>query len=444
MALPQGDITVGAVQLDNGSWRRVCAQNVITETRDNENQTIFLFREFTIIGSTPTELMDRWTTTLTDFSKRDTIITATVDDASGSYLAVLTAFNGTNQGNSCGVEILDDYVQTANSLRCLFKAQAIRPLASGTEDTGLDGQIGKIEWAKVYNAGRVEARSATGRFKTTAQYDTARATILSTYLGTGVGGQRDSSTGLALTQESISLAGTGGDTTDFILASEWMPVALSNSNAQTAGRRLEMMFTSSQPASWDGAAEAGPIPTMVTARGSVTVSKDELAGASLRTWWDRIRPDIISEAKRQTNRSTLELIDQAMTFGPNGTEITFQLTLQTGGPLVFAYHQVKEFASDQPVTIWRAGAERYAQRPEGFADMSISYSISRVGQDKVDLEPVAPTDFGLTWVVRPFTTKERLIVTPSGHALYEQSAAVTFIPFSANAAITEISPKVRQ
>lgn len=509
---PSGQITVDANALDNGSWRRLIGQNVYTEVRDGSRQTVFLFREFVVNGSTPTEAMARWNETVADFSRSNAAIVATVDDTSSEVLADLSAFSNGNMGNSCSVEMTDEYFQTATSFRGLFKAQADRALESGAAEPGatFPGQDGPIVVSTSRSEGRIEARSVVGAFNTvfvdgsagsvtvtdivnaagkakfdtadvlpafsagmrirvtgTAGYDgwhsvtaigaggittatdfvagetglaagcqigevisgqqnfdNAYGSILSDILETGSGGARNDTTGLALAEENISRVAGGDNRVEFLMSAAYIPLAMPLGDLNNNVRSLEMTISGSEQ-QWD--MHGGERPYVATLSVSFACVDSQVSAANR---WRSMRETALAEARRQTGRSDLVFVEEAVTYSPNTREASVVASCRSGSPVNVAYKRIVRYEENPVHLEWRDGPYKYAQRPDGPPDRRLTYTISRVGEGEVDLTPDTPNDFGETWIRGPKISESSTIVTPSGLVLFEQSMTVTFTPIT--------------
>lgn len=377
------NISVDATDLDNGTDRIMFGQPVNNRTTSGVHT---IRASFHIEADTTAALQTLWQATKTAFQTKDKRVILNYDDTAGDPIEDIQQGLDGYTNIITSVSQVEGDASTAFSMECVLDVVAIFD-----EEDGVTGQVGEISTTKFFTAGKVEARTVTAAFKNSddglttgaANYAASRATLLTTYLGTDADGGRDGTTGLALTGENVRALYEDDLLVLVTLNSEEVVVDFSS---EAALRSSELSISTSQPDAWPET-DAGEIPTVVTVAGSATVDKDQLSG-SLHAVWDKIRSNVESQIKSQTNLGDIELMSLSLNSDRKASTLSFGAAYRADNNDIFSYRRVGR-ESEQPqfnITIDAEGVEVVQKRP-GENPLTRTITINRTGVGFVDLDP---------------------------------------------------------
>lgn len=224
-----------------------------------------------------------------------------------------------------------------------------------------------------------------------ANYQAQKGTILSGCLLTDSDGSRNSSSGMALTGESVEV-NDDDNTCVFSLSSDWMEYEIDSSGDGAAARTFNLSVATTQPDAWQES-EAGPRPLMVNATGSVTFDRDDLGRAVKDSDWNTIESKVESAIKTKTGQNDIKRLSlQVQTSGQNNA-INFSAAYMAINTDHFTYQQVHNESRTLNFQDWRdADGYHTFQKAPGPDDVVVSISVNRTGPDLLDIKPDAPLE----------------------------------------------------
>lgn len=221
-------------------------------------------------------------------------------------------------------------------------------------------------------------------------YNAAKGSILTNCLLTDSDGSRNSSSGMALTGETVQV-NDDDETCLFSLNSDWMEVEISSSGAGAAARTFNMSIQTSQPQDWQETV-AGQRPIIVTAVGSVVFDKDALGRVVRDSDWNTIKSKVESEIRSKTGQQDLKRLDLIVSTSGQTNAINFTASYIGINLDHFAYDLVETEQHQLMFNHWRdADGYHTFQKAPGPDEVIRVITVNRTGPNLVDITPPQPT-----------------------------------------------------
>lgn len=369
------NVSVGGVDLANGTSRVLFGQPVNIRSTSGIHR---IHAVFEIHAATTAAVQTLWQATKAAFQTKDERVILTYDDTAGDPIEDI------QQGKNGYTNIITSVSQTGGSLSTGKSFKGVLDIvAEFDEEDGLAGQVGEISMTKFFSAGNVEGRTVTATFKTSddgattalANYAAARSTIFTTYVGCDADGGRDATTGLARIDENINTLDEDALLVAVTIISSEVVLDYS---AEPSLRSNDLIVQTSQPDAWPEV-DAGPIPTLITAAGKVTVDKDVLSG-NLHDVFNTIRSAMETEVKSQSGKSDIELVSLGVSSDRLASTMSFSAVYRADNVETFIYRRVdREAEQPQFNSVVDADGVEIIQKRPGANPIVRTITINRTG-----------------------------------------------------------------
>lgn len=235
-------------------------------------------------------------------------------------------------------------------------------------------------------------------------YNTARATILTDYLGTTNVGAPSASVKRYLSVEQLVKRDADGADVDFLLVSTdepFVPTSMAEGGVN-ATRGFEFDLTESRPQSWFP--ECGTLPRLYNATGTFTIHRDQMASTSLYDYYLLAKAEM--EAKvvaEMPSAGTLKLLTSAVTLNYNNNGVRFSFLFRTNWTGTMSYSRTRSDATVLDMASWSdsKGFDK-AQRPNRAPSKVVVITTDREGEGEVDLSTfgsaTTPVESGFTFI----------------------------------------------
>lgn len=257
-------------------------------------------------------------------------------------------------------------------------------------------------------------------------YNSAKATLFTDYLGTDNDGTRNATTGLSLITEIPETSDENGNQYTVLLQSGPMQDMANTASAQVAN----LSIAQSEPEKWNP--KFGNKPLWLTAKGSLSCSKTVLASESrtlFAVWAASAQGDILTLVKAKTGYTALRVLDIKHESDDGAGVIAFEVKYQARNLTVLAGSITESVdESDDSISIREVEGHDYEQRPPGYTPKTCVIGISRIGVGKVDLASYVtlPSTGGGTWKrVKKMESAER-VDTLFAAGVYSQTYTAGF------------------
>jgi hypothetical protein len=309
-----------------------------------------------------------------------------------------------------------------------------------------------------YASGEAGLVGATAQVKASTSgadnYASARATIISTYLGVEASGAANGTNKRVLLSEHVVESDADGNDVDFICVAG--PQIYLDSNLQSGGnqvtRGFDFQLGVSEPSEWFP--EAGPKPKLVSATGTFSVREDYVGGTTLYDWYNQSKANFASRVAAEAGvgsvgTGTFKLVSSivALDYTLNVVKFTHMYRSNWTGTLEFQRQYAESTKLDYAA--W-SDADGYdvVQRPNRAVPKTVVITTSRTGEGKTDIAPPTPTEGGYTYIeVAKDVQSTGPFITEWSNNSYIQHDVRTYVRFkfkggSGGATIQQVNPTV--
>lgn len=430
-------VTVGGTTLDNGSTIRIFGQPVNDRSVVSGVQLIQV--TFHIQAATADALQTLWGTVKSNFNTQDATVVLTYDSAAGSTMETFTKGDDDVLGMRTSVRQSSSDPSTKFSMECILDI-----IVNLIPETPTSGQVGDIIVSQIYSAGRLQGRVLTAAYKDAngadalANYNTARATLLTSYLAVDSDGGRDGTTGLALTGETINKSYTTTDSAtnerrvSVVLTAEEIP---NDFSAETALRSSDVSISVTKAPRWlsQDPVSGGARPSVIIARGTLAIDKGAMTGTQYDTW-ARIESQVESLVTAQVHKA-VELFDIQLAMQVQASVVNFVATYLGDNVTVFDYFRSDAESESSQFRI-HADSDGYevVQKRPGKNPLIRTISVSRTGVGQANITPafggidfnLSRTETGYYILIDKVEESSGPFETEIGSNVYEQRGIYSF------------------
>lgn len=270
--------------------------------------------------------------------------------------------------------------------------------------SGITGQYFISKTA--FGSGEATLVGATAQVQLTTSgednYNTARSTIMTSYLGCSANGAANTTSYRALLLEHVIKNDPDGNDVDFILTAgpqRFIPTALQDGGGNQVSRGYDFQLAVSEPEEWFP--EAGPKPKIISATGTFTIDKLVVSSTKLYQWYTAQKTEFTARVASEAavSSSGLKLISTlvAIDYTLNSVKFTHIYRSNWTGVISFSREYAESTRLDY--SAW-SDSDGYdvMQRPNRAVPKTVVVTTSRVGEGRADLTPPPPTESGYTYI----------------------------------------------
>lgn len=246
--------------------------------------------------------------------------------------------------------------------------------------------------------------------------------ILENYLGTEADGERDATTGLALSLEEIDVA-DAGQTVNVLLRS----TPIRRSTGLAGERSFDIRIEPEKPQWWSKAGQAGERPTLYKCAGHLELDQDQVSTPLLQIWESTIEPAIKAVVQEERGAGTIQLLTSVRRLQHQSRRLEFELIYQGGNLGVIYYKRTFQWRYD-PDYVKLGGTEGYhhVQRPATPPPTFVIVTVQRVGVGKVRLDVSDPGLAGYTPVPAGTNSQEEDVSGDFGDNIWIQTTSQAY------------------
>jgi len=348
--------------------------------------------------------------------------TTTLGSAYGPY----TIVSASNNGGQVRFTISTDPAAFVEGMKFIVSSSTVGAYVGSWLVTAVNVASKTIDVKLDYSATATGAGSLTNPITGYNNYIAYRDQLLNQYLLVGDDGERDSSTGLALTGEVINRATIEGFDVSFTLDAEWVQL---DTTAVPSIRALNYTVQTQKPERWP---LGYPKPTIIVVSGSFTIDKEAYGSTTIHSLFNTIKPTVIADVELQVGNTGNRRISEVVTTTPGSMIVQFGMQFITRNTELITLKVSTLISRKLLFTKWPdADGFSIIQTPPESWEVTVTKTVTRTGYNAVDLKSQVspPQESGYTFTLIGDTQidEDPDEGTLDGEAIYEQTYAATYM-----------------